>query len=368
MKNKNALVLDSSLKEFQKVLDFMPDAVVVCDARGNVAATNVQTEHMLGYPASDLLGRTIETIVPARFRSAHVGHREGYMANPHVRPMGEGLDLFALRKDGTEIPVEISLGPVRTKEGMYVMATLRDATPQKEAQKILKRSKAELEDQVLRRTAEIRKLQKEILEISETEQKRIGQDLHDGPSQTMTAVAYKAQLLGKILAQKNPDQAELAGEIVELASGAMDQLRGLARGLYPVELERHGLGPALEELARVMEAQSKIPCRVEKEGSISFRHDKAIQVYRIAQEAVNNAVKHARPKSIRIGISQKSGKLRLTVSDDGIGIRTQKAGMGMGLDIMRYRAGMISANFDVEPGPDGGTIVSCTLDVADENA
>lgn len=354
--------------KFQKLLELAPDSIIIVDHHGKIIFSNSQTEKLLGYKREELLNQSIETLVPHRFRSAHAGHREKYMKEPHIRPMGVGFNLYARHKDGTEIPVEISLGPMESPEGTLVMAALRDVTVQRQAEKILKQSKAELEEQVLKRTEEIRKLQKEILEISETEQKRIGQDLHDGPSQTMTAVGYKSQLLTKMLSEKSPAEAAIAAEIVQFVSGAMDQLRGLARGLYPVELERHGLGPALEELALVTQAQSKIPCRVKREGPLNLKNDEAIQLYRISQEAINNAIKHARPKNISIRVSEKGGRVLLTIMDDGIGISTDKAGKGMGLDIMKYRAGMISAALEVKPRPEGGTEVSCTLDVSGDAA
>ena len=174
MKNLDVVNLDGTLEEFQKLLEFMPDAMVIADKNGKIIFINSQTEKLFGYEREELLKEPVEILVPHRFRPAHTGHMAGYMDAPHVRPMGVGMELYARRKDGTEVPVEISLGPMETAKGILVMAAIRDVTVQRQAEKILKQSKTELEEQVLKRTEEIRKLQKEILEISETEQRRIG--------------------------------------------------------------------------------------------------------------------------------------------------------------------------------------------------
>ncbi len=354
------------MKKFNKemfgdLLELAPDAMLVTGPDGKILLANFQAEKLLGYSMQELLGHPIEIIVPDRFKQPHVSHRKNFAQKPHTRPMGAGMGLYAKHKDGHEIPVEISLAPTKTDQGVLVTAAVRDVTLQRQAEKILMSSKAELEESVQKRTAEIRKLQKEILEISELEQRRIGQDLHDGAGQTLTAVTYIAQLLHKKLLEKRIPEAKSASEIVQHVSDAIEQVRRLARGLYPVELTRHGLAQALKELAFATESQNRISCKVKKDGRLDLPHEKSIQLYRIAQEAVNNAVKHGSPKNISILIAQTGKKITLTIEDDGTGI-DQKPHKGMGLDIMKYRAQIIGGSLDFKPRPQGGTQVSCVIE------
>jgi signal transduction histidine kinase len=216
-----------------------------------------------------------------------------------------------------------------------------------------------------------RRLEQEIIEISEREQRRIGRDLHDGLCQTQAALACAAASLnGDLLKRNLSKEAGLADELASRLRDAVAQTRDLARGLVPVQMEEAGLASALEELTKSVARLQSIDCQIELCGNPMISNNvAATHLYRIAQEAINNATRHGNAKSIQVFFSHDEDATVLRVSDDGIGIsKSTSSSPGMGLSIMTYRANLAGGDLLIEEPPEGGTTVSCVIHARTEEA
>lgn len=207
------------------------------------------------------------------------------------------------------------------------------------------------------------RLEQQILEISDREQARIGQELHDGLCQQLVGLAFDANALQDKIARRDLPELEVATRIADYLDEAITEARQLSRGLFPVRLEAEGLASALEELARATEARYGVQCTAESDEHLPVRkRTVAIHLYRIAQEAVTNAIKHARAKSIHMCLGMRKGQLCLEVCDDGAGLgSTVPDRHGMGLHIMDYRARSIGGMLQLSRPAKGGTTVSCCV-------
>ena len=210
---------------------------------------------------------------------------------------------------------------------------------------------------------ERRQLEAEILKISEREQARIGQDLHDGLCQHLVRTALAGNLLEQDLTARAVPEAASAKKISKLLQDALTQTRAVARGLYPVKLEAEGLASALAEMAVNLNHHAGVRFTVDCETPVLVAdHLMAVHLYRIAQEAVSNALRHAAPGEIIIALRVVDEKIQLQINDDGKGIsKTEPPGSGMGLSIMAYRAHTIGGTLTVSRRPEGGTVVSCSV-------
>ena len=204
----------------------------------------------------------------------------------------------------------------------------------------------------------VRNLERQIMDISEQERERIGHELHDSLGQQLTGIAFLSKALSQKLAAQSPAEAKDASHIVALINQAVSDTRQLARGLQPVEVEENGLMSALDELANNIEGLFHIDCEFHCNTPVLVP-DKIVanHLYRIAQEAANNAVKHGKAARILIELTAPQGKIQLVIRDDGSGFEpnSKDKDMGMGLQIMRYRANIIGASLDIETGPAHGT-------------
>jgi signal transduction histidine kinase len=211
------------------------------------------------------------------------------------------------------------------------------------------------------------RLEHEILEIAEKEQQRFGHDLHDGLTQYLAGIEIMSSVLEQDLEQEGNPAAARVQKLTGHIRQAIAQTRVLARGLSPVPMEADGLSSALKELAGNTSDLFKVKCIFQEEQQVSpSDYAAAKHLYRIAQEATNNAIRHGKATSIKISLEPEkgSGMARLRIESDGSSF-SRKAGSsrGMGLRIMNHRAELIGGTLEIKPGPSSGTVVDCRFPI-----
>lgn len=213
--------------------------------------------------------------------------------------------------------------------------------------------------------AAARRLEQNILEISEDERRRIGHDLHDGLGQHLTGIALLSKALHQRLAAQQLPDSQQAEQIAELISKSIGWTRDLARGLSPVTIDADGLPSAMEELTTSVSKLLGITCRCNCRDEVPLDGETSLHLYRIAQEAINNSVKHGKASQIEVGLNADPDAVRLTVLDNGSGLSEKtRSHPGLGLQIMQYRAKMIDATLSiVRQKSEGGTLVTCVVPV-----
>jgi len=313
------------------------------DLTGRIIFANQKFCSMLGYKERELAGQTIFQIThPGDLaESRRLFRRIVRKAEPYQ------LEKRYRRKDGSTLWVSVSAAPLRDAKGktQSAVAVILDIGDQKKAQAIL-------EDRA-------RGLEGEILAISDREQRRLGQDLHDSLCQHLTAIAYMARSVALRLKNHRVIEVEHIEKIAELINDGVTEARTIARGLHPVEMEPPGLVTALAVLVR--QPHWPVPCRLEADEEISVPDSTvALHLYRIAREAVINANKYSCAREIIVRMRRSASGIELSVIDDGVGIPANSpAGSGMGFHIMQYRARSIGARLEIKPIKPHGTRLTC---------
>ena len=216
---------------------------------------------------------------------------------------------------------------------------------------------------VVRNVTERKRLERELLDVVKEHQRVIGQELHDGLGQQLTGIAFISRVIQKNLESKAVPEASEMNRIASLVNDTISQARALAKGLYPVELHSSGLSAALQELAAHTEKLFKIKCQFRCSNPVSvYDNSAAMHLYRIAQESVNNALKHGKADDIIIELAADGINGTLTVKSNGRDYpEIQGKSDGMGLKIMQYRADVINGFLNISRASEGGTVLSCTF-------
>ncbi|MFO0879502.1 MAG: PAS domain S-box protein [Gemmataceae bacterium] len=318
------------------VLDTAADAIITINRMGIMLTVNRAAESMFLYRADEMVGQNVKMLMPAPFQEDHDGYLARFDRTRTRHIIGVGREVSALRRDGTTFPVDLVVSEIEHLREFT--GIIRDATRRKE-------------------------LEREVVEVASREQRRIGQDLHDTVGQELTALNLLVGEVSNALQMNPAEAASLVSRMARGLSRCQKELRVVIRGLLPVPVDREGLMAALADLADRTDQEGAIRCQFECPRPVAVASNlTATQLYLIAQEAVHNAVKHARPRSIRISL-ESDGGLVLRVRDDGRGIGTEpSAPTGLGLRIMHNRAAIIRARLQVEPHPAGGTLVTCILE------
>jgi len=225
--------------QFRALLESAPDAMVIANAHGKITLVNAQTETLFGYQRKELLGQPVEILIPERYHGRHTHHRHDYGENPRLRPMGAGKELFGRRKDGTEFPVEISLSPFRTQEGVLVFSAIRDITLQKAAQTELQDAKEKLETRVRERTAELMKsnmaLEGEIVQRELAMQQRDREQERARRLEEQLLLTQKMEAIGRLAGGIAHDFNNLLGVILGNAEMLLKSGKAPAQALERVE-------------------------------------------------------------------------------------------------------------------------------------
>ncbi len=320
------------------ILDTVGALVVVLDREGSIIRFNRACERTTGYSQEEVLGKCIWDLF---LLPEEVSRYRILFDRLLTDQLPSDYETYWVTRDGAQRLIAWSTTVLPESNGgpAYIIASGTDITERK-------------------------RLEKAVLDISAREQRRIGQDLHDGLGQHLTGIAFMSKVQEQKLAEKQMPEAADAAKIVKLVNEAIHRTRELAQGLVPVVTDRHGLMSALQLCATEVEDLFGIKCRFDCEEAV-FVHDnnKATHLYHIAQEAVNNAIKHGHARNIVIRLFAGDERGTLMIKDDGGGIREVPGKNGMGLHIMNYRAGMIGGTLEVRRETPHGTVVSCHFPV-----
>ncbi len=325
----------SRLRFQAEILRNVHDAVFYVTSEGTVREWNEGAVRIFGLSEAEALGRPLAEICP------HTGvHPFSERIVPAVKKSGVAEEVVHCRLgNGRDVYVraKVTRMNLRGEEGYVFCAS--DITKEK-------------------------LLESEIVRISENEQRRIGQDIHDDLCSQLSGIGCMTKVLENRLGERCPEEATALAEITVMVAQAGTRAREIAKGLVPAVLETQGLASALRDLAQQKRELIGVNCvaAVEEDPRIEGLSDGiSIQIYRIAQEAVTNAIRHSDAEVIDISLGVFEGKLELRIRDDGRGMSREPSANGLGLMTMQRRAEMIDAEFGLRASPGGGTEIRCSL-------
>ncbi len=363
---------DSSEAYFRNVLESAPDAIVIIDHYGKISVVNVQAEQMFGYTREEMLGKEVEILLPAELYHKHISHRAAYSRDPHLRPMGIGMDLRARRKDGTTFPVEISLSPVTSATGSFVSSVIRDVSARKKLERDLIAARAEAE------------------RANKANSAFLAAASHD-----LRQPVQALSLLNGALRRTAKD--ELIVEMVDSQQHSLDAMTNLLNSLLDISrLDAGAVQPEIEDfpIQRLVDRLSAELSRQAMQKELKFNsckcdaivHSDPNMLGEIIQNLVSNAIQYTDSGSVSLTCGEENGYLRIGISDTGIGIEPDQLdmifqafhqvktpgrdteGFGLGLAIVKRMADLLDHEISVESSPGKGSKFTVSMPIVTKAA
>ncbi len=332
--------IEQQAETFHTLVKTAHEAIFLININGIVQFVNPAAETLFGYTARELLGNNIKQLIPPPHRESHDSYIRDYLKTGGKKIIGTGRQLLGQRKDGSQFPIYLSVGEIQLKHTHLFAYLIMDLSTQQ-------------------------RLQREILAIPAREQQRIGEELHDGLGQQLTGLSMLAQSL---LNKASRTEHELASQLASGLHEALAQVRALSRGLMPIQIYADGFMMSLQEITENIENQSHIPIKLQIDDVVLLFDDAtATHLYRIVQESLNNAVKHADASQINVSLKIERDHGVLEISDNGIVIPLDlEDSSGLGLNIMRHRCGLFDGEITINPAGERGTKVCCRFPIPSE--
>jgi hypothetical protein len=336
--------LEESQDISRELLETAAQGILVVDLEERIVRTNDAAAKMFGYTRRELMGKKLGMLIPEDLRETHSQHVAGYFDKPRRRVMGVGMDLAARRKDGSQIPVEISLSHVRMDDRPLAVAFVSDIT-------LRKKSEREIADH----RGRLQRLTKRLITAAEDETRRWARELHDVYSQRLASLSMKLDRLNADQPEDSPYRA-VEADVRSLA----DDVHGMSRRMHPSILHDLGLAAALRSELAGFEREHGIKVALRAEGvPRGLPADVALCLYRVAQEALTNIRKHSRAQRVELDLAGSDGTVTMAIRDEGRGFDLELMAHrgGMGLMSMEERVNAVGGEFSIESSSGKGTAV-----------
>lgn len=333
------LELSRSRARYEAILETAVEGIITINKKGYIQEVNEAAQDMFGYKAEELKGENISILMPSPYKEEHDRYLERYHNTGEKRIIGIGREVRGQKKDGTIFPIELAVNEVDVGGEVIYSGLIKDITNR-------------------------RKLENEILNIAEDERRRIGQELHDGLGQMLSAIGLISRNLARKLKANELPGAEEVEEISKMIKEADEQARNMAHGLTYIILENNGLKIAVKQLCEHLQRYTEVSCEFNCTENIEITgRNASLHLYRIVQEALSNAIEHGQATTVLVNLSKKNNYLELSVKDNGVGLTGEEKQFdkGMGIKTMRYRVHIMGGMLSIDTIPGGWTQVFCRI-------
>lgn len=354
----------------RSVLDSAPDAMIFIDGSGTILFANQQVTALFGYQSSEVVGAKVELLLPERFRARHTGHRTDYAQNVRVRPMGMGLELFGMRKDGAEFPVEISLSPIRQGKESIVAASIRDVTERKRVEQAARDARRDAEHANLAKSRFLATASHDLRQPLQA----LG--LLNGALRRMIRDAESLEVLG---------QQEQAIDAMSRLLNALLDISKLESGVIKIDRMDFELAPLFDQIRRDFSAlAASKDLRLAVDAARVHAHSDPALIGQVLRNLISNAIKYTHSGSVELRCERRGAVLHIEVRDSGVGIAADQVGLvfdefyqvgvspnssrdgyGLGLSIVKRIARLLDLNIQVKSTPGMGSIFSFELPAAE---